>query len=249
MLFNLKPHPLSARTVAVGLFAGAVLSAAAQTKPTPKPADTPSPARSSEAAPKPPTPGADAATPDTATRVMGFRSARFGMDEAEVRGAIVKDLNVPASAVAKAQNLADRTDLINVRAPDVLPGGGTADVAYVFGFKSKKLIQVSVVWSKASDKTLEAPQLVANGEALKNYFLGENFPAGAVTTDLAVRDGIVLFRGLDGDGHAAAVMLRGAITNGADDKAAKNFSPTSLVVLYIADPKTPDVFKVPAGRF
>ncbi len=190
-------------------------------------------------------PAGDAA----AFKVSGFRSARFGMDEAEVRAAIAKDLNVQPSAIAKAQNLADRTDLLNVRAPDVLPGGGAADVAYVFGFQSKKLIQVSVVWSKASDKVLEAPQLVANGEALKNYFLAENFPAGSVTTDLAVRDGIVLFRGIDADGRAKAVMLRGTITAGADEKAARNFAPSSLVVLYMADPKTPDVFKVPAGKF
>ncbi len=35
--------------------------------------------------------------------------------------------------------------MLLVKVPDLLPGGGTAEISYVFGYQSKKLIQVSVV--------------------------------------------------------------------------------------------------------
>lgn len=195
--------------------------------------------------------GVDPAGPGAsgqATKVLGFRSALFGSSEADVRAAAKKDFDVANAGFNKSQNLADRTDVASIKVPDVLPGGGYAEVGYVFGYKSKKLTQISVIWSKATDKSLTPDRLLANGEALKSYFAAEGLVASTITTDTMLRDGILLFRGADGDGHTVALMLRGSVSP-ATDKAPQRFTPMALLLFYISDPKTPDVFKIPAGKF
>jgi hypothetical protein len=57
-------------------------------------------------------------------KASGFRSAMFGADEAAVRAAIAKDFSVSPSAIHATQNLSDRTNVLTVKAPDVLNGGG-----------------------------------------------------------------------------------------------------------------------------
>lgn len=182
------------------------------------------------------------------TKILGFRSALFGADEADVRAAAKKDFGVTDAGFSKSQNLADRTEVDSVKVPDILPGGGSAEVGYIFGYKSKKLTQVNVIWSKATDRSLTPDRLVANGEALKSYFASEGFVASSIATDTMLHDGILLFRGTDVDGHTVALMLRGSMS-AATDKAPQRFTPIALLLFYIADPKTPDVFKIPAGKF
>jgi hypothetical protein len=194
-------------------------------------------------------PPADISAADDASsfHLTGFRSVPFGADEAEVRDGIIKDFSVDAAAIHKIQNLADRTDGLTVKVPEVLKDGGAADVAYVLGYKSKKLIQVSIIWSKASDKDLTAERLLANGETLKNYFLGEGYVPSTIVSNSPVRGGLLLFRGADADGHTTALILQGTTTAGADK--SNTFLPNALLLFYLADPKAPDVFKIPAGKF
>ena len=44
-----------------------------------------------------------------------------------------------------------------------------------------------------------------------------------------------------------ALMLDGKTTAGADKSQV--FTPNALLLFYIADVKTPDVFRIPTGRF
>src|SRR5690606_32650962 len=64
--------------------------------------------------------------------VDGFRSAKFGMTEAEVRDAISTDFGISGDDVIEGENTAERTRLLTVSVPDLLPEGGVAQVAYVF---------------------------------------------------------------------------------------------------------------------
>jgi len=186
-------------------------------------------------------------TEKTEFKLTGFRSAYFGADEADVRAAAIKDFGVPASAIQKSQNLADRTELLTVKVSDVLKDGGAAEVIYVLGYKSKKLTQVSIVWSNGTDKDITPERLLANGEALKSYFMTEGYVPSSIVGDTGLRDGILLFRGADAEGHTTALMLRGE-TSGAADKP-RHFSPNALLLVYLADPKAPDVFRIQAGKF
>lgn len=190
------------------------------------------------------------AAPSPAVTVKGFRSAAFDTDEAAVRAAITKDFGIASKDIAKSRNLTDRTDVLTIKVPDIIEGGGLAEIAYVFGYKSHKLIQVTVVWSKATDKDMTAERLLSNGEALRNYFSTVGYVPTSVVTNAEVKDGILLFRGADSDGKTTALMLHGLKTPATDPKqAAQPFAPDGLLLFYIADAKTPDVFKLPSGQF
>ena len=180
-------------------------------------------------------------------KLSGFRSAQFGMDEEAVRAAIQKDFGVQASAIRKSSALADRTEVLSIHVPEVLPDGGASDVTYSFGYRSKKLAQVSVVWSKGTDKAITPDRLLADGEALKDYFQGAGYDPKSLAINAAVKDGVLLFRGTDAAGHITALMLHGTMALGADK--IQSFTPNALMLFYIADVKAPDVFRIEAGRF
>ncbi|RTM13218.1 MAG: hypothetical protein EKK33_12580, partial [Bradyrhizobiaceae bacterium] len=92
-------------------------------------------------------PGAE----DKTKAIDGFRSAKFGMSEADVRAAMAKDFNAKSEAIKAQDNAAELTHSILLSVPELLPNGGTAELSYVFGYKSKSLIQVGAVWSKGTD--------------------------------------------------------------------------------------------------
>jgi hypothetical protein len=178
--------------------------------------------------------------------VSGFRSAKFGMNEAEVRVAIKKDFAQQEHEAKESLDPVEQTKVLALDVPALLPDGGAAKVAYVFGYKSKKLIQVSVLWSKATDKRNTPEHLLAAGEILRANFLGEGFKKDLIAVDKSIPAGVLLFRGADAAGHVTLLLLRGT-----NDKQKKGeaFEPTSLLLLYVADAKHPDIFKIPHGEF
>lgn len=189
----------------------------------------------------------DVAKPDEAPTadVNGFRSAKFGMSETDVRAAIASDFGASA-AIKQTDNPTERTRGLSVHIPDLLPGGGAAEVAYVFGYKTKKLIQVSVIWSKAVDPSTTAQKLVADADVLRANFLTQGYQPSSIVTDALTRGGILVFRGADGAGHTTALLLEGRT---ALAKNQKSFAPNALLLLYIADPKHPDIFRLAPGQF
>lgn len=164
-----------------------------------------------------------------------------------MRLAITKDFGVRKTTIHKSENLSDRTSVLTVRVPDVLSGGGTAEIAYVFGYASKRLTQISIVWSRGTDKAMTVERLLANAESLRAYFQSQGYDPKSIASNVPVRDGILLFRGADADGHTTALMLHGTATAAADKTAS--FTPNALFLFYVANPKAPDVFKIQAGRF
>jgi len=210
-------------------------------------AETPAP-NAGVAAPQPATGSTPIAEPSESRKLelTGFRSALFGMSEAEVRGAILKDFGVAtASAVKASQNAAERTQVLTIKAPDVLSDGGTAEVSYVFGYKTKKLIQIGVLWSKATDEKMTAERLVSDADALRAYFLTAGYEPQTIAQNLAVPNGVLMFRGSDAAGHTTLLLLHGV----THEKPSHEFSPTALSLFYVADVKNPDVFKVQPGKF
>ena len=179
--------------------------------------------------------------------VPGFRSAHFGMSEADVRKAIRKDFGAAADAIKSDTNRAERTQVLTINVPDLLPGGGHATVAYVFGYKTKDLIQVGVTWSKASDPAITPEMLFANADVLREYFLQAGYVPATVTTNQPIQNGVLMFRGSDRDGHETVLLLVGTVEKAADSKRV--LSPTALNLIYVADPKAPDIYRLPKGDF
>jgi len=204
------------------------------------------------ATPATPLPPPSAVAPDSATpatvAVTGFRSAAFGMDQADVKAAIEKDFGIKAAAVASGENAAERTQVLSVLVPNLLEDGGAAQVSYVFGYKSKGLIQIGISWSHQTDSTLTADKLVADGDVLRAHFLADGYAPQSVKTGLVLPNGLLLFRGEGADGHATVLILEGSFKKAADGKQ-NILTPTGLALLYSADPAHPDIFKIAPGRF
>lgn len=179
--------------------------------------------------------------------VEGFRSARFGMSEAEVRTAITKDFNVKADAIRLQPNPGERTRVLAVKVPELLPGGGEAEVSYVIGYQTKKLIQVSIAWSKAIDDKMTPEQLFSNSSVLRTHFVGEGFKPDTVATNMPINGGILMFRGSDAKDRTVMLLLQGTMAQGQDNQRV--LTPTGLLLFYIADARTPDVYRLPPGSF
>src|SRR5215475_575592 len=65
--------------------------------------------------------------------VTGFRDARFGMTEAEVRAAVKKPFAVKDADIKTTANPTEGTTLLIVRVDSLDPGPGPANITYIFG--------------------------------------------------------------------------------------------------------------------
>jgi hypothetical protein len=214
----------------------AVAAGASPTAAAPAPAGA-APAASSE------TPAAD----DKAKAIDGFRSAKFGMNEADVRAAITRDFNPKADALRAQDNPSELTHSVLLSVPDLLPNGGTAELSYVFGYKSKSLIQVGAVWSKGTDAAMTPEKLFSSANILRAHFMGEGFKPDSIAVNMPVAGGIVMFRGSDAKDRSVILLLQGTFENKENNQRV--LTPTSLLLFYVADAKSPDVFKLPPGQF
>lgn len=192
---------------------------------------------------------AEASTASQSPSINGFRNANFGMSLPQVRNAIESEFKLPASAITQSQNQLQHTTVLSAEVPDLVPGGGTASVSYVFGYQSHKLIEVNILWSKEIDPKITPTTLYQNGTSLQQYFATEGFPPERSTGNIATPNGILLFRATDTTGNAILLIISGTITKDlkSPDKSALN--PTSLTLAYAADPLHPDVFQLAKGSF
>jgi hypothetical protein len=200
-------------------------------------------------------PAATPAAPNlaaTTAEVIGFRSARFGMTENEVRTAIGKDFNLKGDAIKAETNRNEQTRILTARVQDVLPGGGGAEVSYVFGFKTKKLIQVGLSWSKATDDKITPEQLFSNSTVLRSHFLAAGYKPDTVATNMPISGGLLMFRGSDANERTTLLILQGTLSQAEKNPSGSDqrvLTPTGLLLFYVADAKAPDVYRLPAGSF
>jgi hypothetical protein len=190
------------------------------------------------------TAGAPAGT--AVVSLTGFRSAKFGMNEDAVRAAIKADFGLEGDAVQVGLNSVERTRVMTIIAPEVLREGGTAQVSYIFGYQSKALIQVGVLWAPATDPAITDAMLYANGDVLRAYFDAAGYLPETISKDVVLENGILLFRGADAAGHTAILLLQGRFEE-AD--GLRTLFPASLTLLYAVSPDSPDILTIPSGDF
>lgn len=187
--------------------------------------------------------------------VTGFRDARFGMTEQDVRAVVTKTLGVKPVDIVSTANPIEGTTVLTVRVPLLDPVPGPAQVAYIFGFGSKKLIQVNVIWGdeKAKDQA-DATALLTSGTRLERYFAGFAWRKDTTRAGIPVGENtVVLFSGEDekkgalrliADGVKYQMQREGNQTTSPEPKG-----PPKLIINYIADRENPDVAKIEKGKF
>lgn len=171
--------------------------------------------------------------------IDGFRSARFGMAEGDVRRAIDRDFALKEDRIRVDLHPVEKTTILTVTVDNLLPDTPSAVVSYVFGFHSRKLIQVGVLWAAGSpDGLTEAAQ------TLQNYFGHLQFQDGKSGVGGTLADGSrVVFRGVDRNGHVVLVNFR----TPPDPKASGALH--ILQVTYAERVDSPDVFILEPGKF
>lgn len=179
--------------------------------------------------------------------VDGFRSAKFGMSRDDVRASIKADFELDTDAIVESINRAERTQVLTVLVPDLLPEGGTAQVSYVFGYKSGELIQVGVSWSVETDPAITDETLYSNADALAAHFIAAGYKPETLQTGVALDSGVLLFRGEDAEGRTTLMLLQGSYSDTSEGQ--RRLKPETLAVLYAASAENPDIFKIEPGQF
>ncbi len=178
-------------------------------------------------------------------RVTGFRSAQFGMNEKKILKAIYRDFKIPKSRIKRQTHAKERTRSYEISVTNLLPESGPSRIFYIFGHKSKKLIQVNLVWGKLATDHPNAKNIVNTANQLRDHFLLKNFPEKGRQVNSPLKDGSVLvFRGQDKRGRLTTLLLMNPESEGS--RKNKNIS---LRLSYIENPDSPDIFRVGKNDF
>lgn len=193
-----------------------------------------------------------AAAPANAADVDGFRSARFGMNEAQVRQSIARDFKITGKKVTEGRNLAEKTTILVVRVRNLLPGSGLSQVTYTLGYKTKGLIQVDVLFGQPLEKKIKAKELWANAVILQRTLAQKGFDKDQMVVNKpTARPGLILlFRGVDKSGRTVALLGSFSVKKSKDPKAKPVLeSIRSIRLSYILNIKEPDVFRAKKDDF
>lgn len=188
-------------------------------------------------------------------QVEGFRTAKFGMDEAAVKKAVAADFNVKESTISKEVNPIDRTTVLSLTVKDVLPEIAVAKLHYILGYNQKKLFQIVLTWGAGTSETKPDNTSVLGGaQELLNYFVAQSFKPENRIINAQTPDGnALLFQGTDEKGRVVQLQY-GTIAEAqkkgetAEDGKTPPRIPYGRLV-YVEDPKNMDVFRIKPGQF
>ena len=180
---------------------------------------------------------------DVHSGIEGFRSARFGMKEAQVRAAIRADFGLADAAVKASQHPVERTRVLEIVVRDLVEGTGDGQIAYVLGQRSKALIQVNILWNAVGPAGADMVTGLAN--VLRNYFLTDDmrFKKETIARNVPTSDGrLVVFRGADDKQRAIELIL--AVAGPTSSRPAVR----QLRLSYILSPDKPDAHSGAKGK-
>jgi hypothetical protein len=183
-------------------------------------------------------------------KVEGFRSAHWGMDGNQVKAAIHKDFSVPVEKVKTEENAAERTTILTATVNDLLEGAGPARISYILGYKTKKLIQVTILWGTPVDPQAQPEKIIAAANQLQQLFLDSSYQPETVVTNARTADGTILvFQGQDADKHTTVLRLANTQASAKGSKAEAAGGSAALSLSYTLDSRSPDIFRLKKGQF
>jgi hypothetical protein len=184
---------------------------------------------------------------------VGFRDARFGMAEQDVRAVVSKTLGVKPADITAGTNTIEGTSVLTVKVASLDPGPGPARIAYIFGHSSKKLIQVNVVWGEDAAQGVDT--VLAAGTRLQRYFAEFAWKKDAARAGVPVGDNtVVLFAGDDEKKGSVRLIIDGVkyqMQREGNQPATspEPKGPPKLILNYISDRENPDIARIEKGKF
>ncbi|MFZ3084434.1 hypothetical protein [Rhodoferax ferrireducens] len=165
--------------------------------------------------------------------VSGYGNAHFGMSVDEVKGLIDKDYPHTLGSLKDELDPVQKTRVLTLVAPELVPGPGPATISYVFGAASKKLIAVNVYWLVTGVATdAQQTQLTEAARVLAAGLVGYRWPIFTVARGHVLAPGVLLvFWGKDAAGGGIEVRLNGVTytLEARQAGAASAATPASLV--------------------
>ena len=144
----------------------------------------------------------------------------------------------------KGAHPAEKTASLEIIVPELFRIGGTAKVGYVFGHKSKKLMQINVMWGQGAAENVDGQAVVDTANMLRVHFLKKRYQEEGLVANGKLSDtSTMVFRGEDKKGRMILLLLTTA-------KAASELSveeaqsKVMLVLSYISNPGNPDVLDI-----
>ncbi len=194
--------------------------------------------------------GANAAlAAEEAAVVDGFRSAKFGATEAQVKKAITKDFGHKGDDIQTLIHPLEKTISYSVVVDDLIPDSGKATISYVLGYKSESLMQVSVVWGTVVESEATLDKLKVTAIILRDHFLKRGFDPDKVITNRQADDGSnIVFQGSDEKGRTVLLQLAAPAVEQAEG-TTESAQLVWLRLSYIENPEIPDIFRVEEGQF
>ena len=181
--------------------------------------------------------------------VKNFRSAHFGMSEKEVRAAISRDFNREGEQIEEQNDPVYRTLTLVIRTNDVIPDSGPCEISYVFGYKTRKLIQVNLLWTM-EDGELSADQIRNIGLLLREYFLGRGYDPDKVSLGGQLQTGAtIVFRGFDDEDRMVLLLIERRRSSSGTQEGEEPSLISSLRLSYVEDVDSPDIFQLEEGSF
>lgn len=187
--------------------------------------------------------------------VTGFREARFSQTEDQVRAAAVKSFGAKDADFSTSTNPMEGTTVLTVKVPSIEPGPGPARVSYIFGYKSKRLIQVNVIWGEeTANPSIDVNRFTGVGTQLAQYFNGYAWKKDATRAGVPVGENtVVLFSGDDEQKGSVRVVLDGVKfqfeRDGKQTSSPDPKTPPKLIISYVSDRELPDVIRIEKGKF
>ncbi len=178
------------------------------------------------------------------------------MTSDQVMKAIFKDFRGVKRSVTTKIHPTERTKSLLLDVTDLVPDSGKAQIAYIFGFKSKRLFQINILWKNTDTKQGKTLGVVKTANLLRSLFLKKGFAKDKFIANRRLKDGsILVFRAVDGLERMALLFLNNPLgtPEQAKKKTAKERAELSkkitLMLSYMERPERPDVFKIKSSDF
>jgi hypothetical protein len=185
-------------------------------------------------------------------KIEGFRSAKFGMKEKDIYKAISKDFKISKSKIKRNEHSLEKTTSFEIIVPNLLEVGGTAKIGYIIGFKSKRLMQVNVVWgsgAEESGKKVKAQNIINAANFLRNHLLKKEYIKDGLIANTRMNDvTTIVFRGKDKKNRMVLLVLTSPKVK-KDEDTKKIGDNISLKLSYLSDAENPDILTIKDDDF
>jgi hypothetical protein len=178
----------------------------------------------------------------------GFRSAQFGMTEAEVREAIVRDFPGSAKAISANDPGIEPFRVLAVPLIRLNPGPTPATVAYAF--RGGRLQQIDITWAVLGAATATQREgLIVASRRLGRFFASlPTKPPFVITNAIVSPTNLLVYGARDERGASVEVLAEGVpITYATPDTGTITSVPAGPAVLRISYRAPPQEHAIGAG--